>query len=300
MKIISVQPRGYCHGVIRAIRLAQKTKEKYPNTPITILGMLVHNQHVVDVLAESGMQTIEDKNQDRLSLLDKIQEGIVLFTAHGVSPAVYQKAKEKGLQVVDATCPDVLKTHELIKDYADDVIYLGKKNHPESEGTVGLSKRVHLVSNLEDLKALQDIEIHNPIITNQTTLSLLDLQDLIEACLKQYPNAKVVREICPATRLRQEAILNLEADALYVVGDVRSNNSNQLAIIARKIGIPFVKMISSVNDIQESELIGKERIAITSGSSTPNALTNQVVSFLQEYEKTGKFELPVELNRQLL
>lgn len=300
MEIISVQPRGYCHGVVRAIRLAQKTRETYPHTTMTILGMLVHNQHVVDELAKNGIHTIEDHHQDRLSLLDKIQEGIVVFTAHGVSPAVYEKAKEKGLQIVDATCPDVLKTHELIRNHPGDVIYLGKKNHPEAEGTIGLSSRVHLVSCVEDLNTLQSSPLQDPIITNQTTLSLLDLQDLITACLKQYPNAKVVREICPATRLRQEAILNLETDVLYVVGDVRSNNSNQLVNIARKKGIPFVKMISSVHDLQEHEIIGKKRIAVTSGSSTPNTLTNQVISFLQDYAKTGSFVLPVSLDRQLL
>lgn len=300
MEIISVKPRGYCHGVVRAIRIAQKTKHDYPHTPITILGMLVHNQHVVDALNEYGINTIEDQKLDRLSLLDQIKNGIVIFTAHGVSPLVYQKALQKGLTIVDATCPDVLKTHELIKNHPGDVIYIGKKNHPEAEGTVNISKRVHLISKLDDLIVLKQKQLKNILITNQTTLSTIDLSNLIKACIKQYPNAKLNPEICPATRLRQQAILNLEADALYVVGDMRSNNSNQLVKIAKQKGISFVKMISSVNDLCQNDLLNKERIAVTSGSSTPNALTDQVIDFLQEYQKTGKFKLPVPLNKKLL
>lgn len=298
MEIISVKPRGYCHGVVRAIRLAQKTREEHPQERITILGMLVHNQHVVEELKKQGIETIEDSTQNRLELLESIEEGIVIFTAHGVSPALYERARQKGLTIVDATCPDVLKTHELIKNHKGDVLYIGKKNHPEAEGTVGLSPCVHLISCKEDLKGLDDLE--NVIITNQTTLSIHDLQDLVQACLQKYPKAKVVPEICPATRLRQEAILNLKADALFVVGDARSNNSNQLVQLGKETGIPYVRMISSVFDLSEEELKGKERVAISSGSSTPNAITNQVIDFLEDYKKTSRFELPASLDRRLL
>ena len=301
MEIISVVPRGYCQGVVRAILKAKETVQKYSDIPVTMLGMIVHNRFVVDECQRMGIRFVEDPKKTRLELLDEIDEGVVIFTAHGVSDAVRQKAEEKGLIIVDATCPDVIVTHDIVRDHAanGDVIYIGKKNHPESEGTVGLGDHVHLVTCIDDLDDLP--EMHDILITNQTTLSLIDVQEIIDACLERWPDAKVSKEICNATRIRQEAVMNLkDTDCLIVVGDPRSNNSNQLKEIGTKAGIQETYLIDSVLSLNEDMIRNKNRIAVTSGSSTPNSLTAQVISFLEDYAETGIFSLPKEVSSSLL
>ncbi len=301
MEIISVSPRGYCQGVVKAIMTAQKTVKENPNTRVSMLGMIVHNKHVVQACKDLGIHTLEAKGKTRLELLDEIDEGIVIFTAHGVSDAVYQKAKEKGLTIVDATCKDVSKTHDLVRNHvcSGDVLYIGKPHHPEAEGVVGLSNRVHLISKEEDLKQLPSLE--NILITCQTTLSLLDTKSLIDACIKAYPNAKTAPEICNATTIRQMAVLNLkDVDVLIVVGDPHSNNSNQLKEIGKMANIHRCYLIDDVQCLQEDMLKGAKRIAVTSGSSTPTALTNQVITCLEAYASSNVLTIPTSLNNQIL
>lgn len=288
MEIISVIPRGYCQGVVRAIQIAKDTVKEYPNQTISMLGMLVHNQYVVNECKHLGIICLDDQKATRLELLDKIQEGVVIITAHGASDAVYQKAKDKGLIVVDATCKDVNKTHVLVKEHVKhgDVIYIGKKNHPEAEGTTSLSNRIHLVTSIDDLEKLGQLE--NVLITCQTTLSLLETEALIQKAKEKYSDASVAPEICNATRIRQEAVLNLkDIDVLYVVGDPHSNNSNQLRKSAEKIGIPHAYLIETSHDIREEQIKDMNRVAVTSGSSTPTALTNDVIEVLKKYAETG-------------
>ncbi len=301
MEIISVSPRGYCQGVVKAIMTAQKTVKENPNTRVSMLGMIVHNKHVVQACKDLGIHTLEAKGKTRLELLDEIEEGIVIFTAHGVSDTVYQKAKEKGLTIVDATCKDVSKTHDLVRKHVcnGDVLYIGKPHHPEAEGVVGLSNRVHLISKEEDLKHLPSLE--NILITCQTTLSLLDTKSLIDACIKAYPNAKTAPEICNATTIRQMAVLNLkDVDVLIVVGDPHSNNSNQLKEIGKMANIHRCYLIDDVQCLQEDMLKGAKRIAVTSGSSTPTALTNQVITCLEDYASSNVLTIPTSLNNQIL
>lgn len=302
MEILSVIPRGYCQGVVRAIQIARKTAEENPDTPVYMLGMIVHNQFVVDACKAIGIRFVEDPHKTRLELLDEIPEGIVIFTAHGISDDVKQKAIRKGLTVVDASCLDVIKTHDLVKQHVSndgDVLYIGKKGHPESEGTVGLSKRVHLITSVEDIQNIDGLK--NVLITNQTTLSILDTVAIEEACLKKYPDAKVAKEICNATRVRQEALMHLkDVDVLIVVGDARSNNSNQLKEIGLHSGIKEAYLIDSVKDLKEEMIRNKERIAVTSGSSTPNELTQQVITFLKQYAQDGKWDLPEDVTIHLL
>lgn len=294
MEIISVNPRGYCLGVIGAIELAKKTIKENPHTTISMLGMIVHNRYVVDYFTRQGVICLDDSKKTRLELLDEIDEGIVIITAHGASDAVFQKAKEKGLTIIDATCPDVKVTHQIVREHVSsgDVIYIGKKNHAESEGTVGISNRIHLVSSIEDVHALPPLE--NVLITNQTTLSIVDIKPIIEECLKKYPNANVTEEICKATRIRQEAITKLEdIDVLFVVGDPHSNNSNQLCTIGKSHGIQESYLIEGAWQIKEEMIQNKNRIAVTSGSSTPTLLTNSVIKYLEEYANTKNY-IPAE------
>ncbi len=292
MEIIKVVPRGYCQGVVRAIRIARQTAEQYPDQPVYMLGMIVHNRFVVDACEQLGIRCLEASGISRLELLDQIDSGVVIFTAHGVSDAVIEKAKAKGLTIVDATCPDVEKTHRLIREHLSvgDVLYIGKKAHPEAEGAAGIGERVHLISCKEDLDGLGKLE--KVLITNQTTLSMLDNQALIQECLKRYPDADVQAEICNATTMRQKAVMDLkEIDLLIVVGDPHSNNSNQLREIGKKAGIPAAILIETAEDLKEEMIHGVSRIAVTSGSSTPTPLTNAVIETLEHYADTGVFQV---------
>lgn len=291
MDIKAVTPRGYCKGVIRAINIAKKTKEENPNENITMLGMIVHNKYVVDACENLGIKCLDAKDKTRLELLDEIDDGIVLITAHGVGDDVINKAKDKGLQVVDATCVDVIRTHELVKNHVKngDVIYIGKKTHPEAEGVVSLSDKVFLVSSIEDIEKLDNLT--NVLITNQTTMSLYEIEYLINACLIKYKDAKVHEEICNATRIRQEAVKSLQdIDCLFVVGDIHSNNSMQLKNIGLKTNIKKAYLIETVNDLTNDMLKDCESIAITSGASTPTYLTTQVIEALNNYKITKKLK----------
>lgn len=289
MEVIKISPRGYCYGVVDAMVLALRTAQNFDlPRPIHILGMIVHNSHVVEAFEKEGIITLD--GEDRLALLDKIDKGTVIFTAHGVSPEVRKKAREKGLTVVDATCPDVTKTHDLIREKVAEgyhVIYIGKKGHPEPEGAVGIAPDyVHLVQTLEEVEALA-VPKDRLIVTNQTTMSQWDVKHLMDAIIKRYPQAEVHNEICLATQVRQEAVAQQagEADLCIVVGDPRSNNSNRLAQVAEEIaGVPSYR-IADLSELQIEWLQGKKKVAVTSGASTPTPLTKEVISFLEQFDE---------------
>ena len=169
MNVIGIMPRGYCKGVVRAINIAKKASTN--DKPIYILGMIVHNQYIVNALEDLGVYTIDIKGKTRLELLDEIHEGTVIITAHGASHKVFDKAKEKGLNVIDASCLDVIKTHDLIKDYLNkdyEVLYIGKYGHPEAEGAISIDEhQIHLIQNKNDIDLWEKDKKY--VITNQTT-----------------------------------------------------------------------------------------------------------------------------------
>ena len=237
MEIKRVVPSGYCKGVVNAINIVKKTKQEYPNENIYILGMIVHNSYVSKQMEDLGVITLEDPNLSKEELLDTIDKGVVIFTAHGISDKIKQKALDKGLICVDASCVDVLKNKDLIKSYLDkgyDVVYFGKKNHPEAEAILSLSNNIHLVSNISDINNL-NISNDNLFITNQTTMSYLEVEDMLKLIKDKYPTCIIQKEICNATSSRQLAITNIkDGDVLYVVGDVKSNNTNKLKEIGSK------------------------------------------------------------------
>lgn len=293
MEIIKVSPRGYCKGVVRAITLAKDAAKKYPTQPIYVLGMLVHNAYVIKALHQHNIITIDDKKKTRMELLDEIREGVVIFTAHGISDAVKKKAEEKGLICIDASCPDVVKTQTIVKEYLDknyEIVYIGKKNHPEAEAVCAISSHVHLIEQEQDIKALQ---IKEPIfVTNQTTMSYIDVEHLFHKLKKVYPSCVICEEICNATRIRQEAVASLihqNIDVLYVVGDPHSNNSTRLAQIAKNAQIPHVYLIENVLGIKKEQLINANKVAVTSGASTPTYLTKQVIEYLEQYPNSQEY-----------
>ena len=281
MKCIKVTPRGYCKGVVKAINLAKQARLDYPNQKITILGMLVHNQYVCEALKELSIDTIEDVNKTRLQLLDKVHEGVVLFTAHGVSEAVKEKAKNKGLICIDASCQDVIKTQNIVKEYLAKgyyIAYIGKNKHPEAEAVLSLSPKVLLIENKEQIQKLK-----SPLfVTNQTTMSQSDVAELFRQIKLVFPDASFCEEICQATAMRQNAIKQLpNVDALIVVGDARSNNSNRLAQIAKERGIQKVFLVDSFHDLKQKDFRQEDIVAVTAGASTPAYLVNQVIDWVE-------------------
>lgn len=288
MEVIKVSPRGYCYGVVDAMVIARNAAlDKNLPRPIYILGMLVHNENVTEAFKEEGIITLDGKN--RKEILEKVDKGTVIFTAHGVSPEIRQLAKEKGLVTIDATCPDVTKTHVIIEEKTKqgyEVIYIGKKGHPEPEGAIGVAPGlVHLVSNTDDIDQL-DIKNDKIIITNQTTMSSWDVKDLMEYCLKKFPQAEIHNEICQATQVRQEAVAKQagDADVLIVVGDPKSNNSNRLAQVSEEIAGTKSYRVGDVTEIEIDWIRNAKRVAVTSGASTPTPITKEVIQFLEQFD----------------
>lgn len=289
MEVIKVSPRGYCFGVVDAMVIARKAAmDKDLPRPIYILGMLVHNRHVTEAFEKEGVITLDGSS--RVGLLENISSGTVIFTAHGVSPEVKKLAVKKGLTVIDATCPDVTKTHDLITDKTQEgyhIVYIGKKGHPEPEGAVGMAPEfVHLVQTFEDVDEL-DLTADKIVITNQTTMSQWDVEDIMEYIQEKYPHSEIHNEICHATQTRQEAIASQakDADLTIVVGDPRSNNSNRLAQVSVEIAGTPAHRIADLSELDINWLKdGVKKVAVTSGASTPTQLTKEVILFIDQFD----------------
>lgn len=288
MEIVKISPRGYCYGVVDAMALAMQAAQNLNlPRPVYILGMIVHNAHVTEFFEKEGIITLDGPN--RLDILEQIERGTVIFTAHGVSPEVRARAREKGLTMVDATCPDVTKTHDLIREKTAEgyeIIYIGKKGHPEPEGAVGVAPdKVHLIEKEEEIGRLK-VTSERLLITNQTTMSQWDIKHLMNRLIEAYPGAEIHNEICLATQVRQEAVANQagRAELVIVVGDPRSNNSNRLAQVSEEIAGVKAYRIADLSELNTEWLQGVTRVAVTSGASTPTPITKEVISYLEQYD----------------
>ena len=290
MNVIKVSPRGYCYGVVDAMQIAREAaKNAELPRPIYVVGQIVHNRFAVKELSDLGIITLD--GPDRASILAQVDAGTVIFTAHGVSPAVKEQARTRGLHVIDATCPDVTRTHDLVKDLVArgyTIVYVGKKGHPEPEGVVGEApEHVYLVETLDDVAALafSPAQVAKLAITTQTTLSQWDTRAVIAAAKAKYPEIEIFNEICHATQVRQEAIATQArgADLTIVVGDPRSNNTNRLVQVAEEIAGSKAIRVDSVADLRAEDLVGKQTIAVTSGASTPSQITREVIRFVERF-----------------
>lgn len=307
MKVIKISPRGYCYGVVDAMVIARNAAlDKSLPRPIYILGMIVHNKHVTDAFAEEGIITLDGPN--RKQILEQVDKGTVIFTAHGISPEVRELAKNKGLVTIDATCPDVTSTHQLIgakKDEGYQVIYIGKKGHPEPEGAIGVAPEiVHLVETEADVESL-DIHADKILVTNQTTMSQWDVGHIMEKIENKYPHAEFHKEICMATQVRQEAVAEQagEADVVIVVGDPKSNNSNRLAQVSEEIAGTKAYRISDISELNIDWIKDARTVGVTSGASTPTPITKEVIAFIEQFnpidEATWTLEKKVPLHKIL-
>ncbi|CAG9608134.1 4-hydroxy-3-methylbut-2-enyl diphosphate reductase [Pseudoneobacillus rhizosphaerae] len=307
MHVIKISPRGYCYGVVDAMVIARNASlDKSLPRPIYILGMIVHNKHVTDAFEQEGIITLDGQN--RKDILEQVDQGTVIFTAHGISPEVRELAKKKGLVTIDATCPDVTKTHQLIEEKVKEdfqIIYIGKKGHPEPEGAVGVAPgKVHLV---ESEKDVEELTIQHPklIVTNQTTMSQWDVLHVIQKVQEKYPHVEVHKEICMATQVRQEAVAEqaTDADVTIVVGDPMSNNSNRLAQVSKEIAGTTAYRIADISELNIDWIKDAKTVAVTSGASTPTPITKEVITFIEQYNpndpSTWITEKKVPLNKIL-
>ncbi|MBV9232300.1 MAG: 4-hydroxy-3-methylbut-2-enyl diphosphate reductase [Chloroflexi bacterium] len=291
MEVIKISPRGYCYGVVDALKIArQAAKDPTLPRPIHIIGQIIHNRHAINELTSMGVVTLD--GPDRATILEQVKEGTVIFTAHGVSPLVKRRAQERGLYCIDATCPDVTVTHDLVMDLVAKgyyILYIGKKGHPEPEGVMGeIPGHVSLIETEADVDelALTAEQEKKIAVSTQTTLSKWDTQRVIEYIKARYPHAEIHIDICPATQTRQEAVAAQArgADLTIVVGDPRSNNTNRLVQVSEELaGVPAVR-IEDLSQLKAEWLAGKKRVAVTAGASTPSQLTREVIRYLEQYQ----------------
>ncbi|NDL61331.1 4-hydroxy-3-methylbut-2-enyl diphosphate reductase [Acerihabitans arboris] len=293
MRILLANPRGFCAGVDRAISIVERALEIY-GAPIYVRHEVVHNRYVVDSLRASGAIFIEQ--------IDEVPDGsILIFSAHGVSQAVRAEAKSRDLTVFDATCPLVTKVHMEVARASrkgTEAILIGHTGHPEVEGTMGQYSNpnggMYLVESPADVWTLRVKDDGNLCFMTQTTLSVDDTSDVIDALRERFPLIIGPRkdDICYATTNRQEAVRELAADAdvVLVVGSKNSSNSNRLAELAQRVGKPAY-LIDTAADIQESWLQGIGTIGVTAGASAPDILVKAVIERLQALGGQGAEEL---------
>ena len=279
MKIILAKPRGFCAGVERAIICVEKALDRY-GPPVYVLNDIVHNKAVVDELCEKGAVFVKDLN-------DVPAGAHLLFSAHGVGPNRWDDAKRLKLEVVDATCPLVEKVHFEARNFASKdftIVLIGEEGHDETVGTMGwVPEHIKLIINVDDIAELEVPDESKMAYITQTTLSVDDCQEVIDALIKRFPDIQSPpkADICYATSNRQAAIRALapEADLVLVVGDRESANSTRLAEIASEYGKPSY-LISDNAMIQEAWFDGVETVLITSGASVPESLVREVVDYV--------------------
>ena len=309
MKIQLANPRGFCAGVDRAIDIVNRALDLF-NPPIYVRHEVVHNKFVVDTLRQRGAVFVDE-------LHEVPDDAIVIFSAHGVSKAVRDEAESRGLRVFDATCPLVTKVHmEVVRFGAEgrECILIGHEGHPEVEGTMGQydtshGGQIYLVENAADVSALAVRNADNLSYVTQTTLSVDDTAQVIDALRARFPRIAGPRkdDICYATQNRQDAVrqLALESDLVLVVGSLNSSNSNRLRELAERCGAR-AHLIDNASDICEEWLADADAVGITAGASAPEVLVQDVVNRLTAMgaeaaverdgrEENIRFSMPREL-----
>jgi 4-hydroxy-3-methylbut-2-enyl diphosphate reductase len=284
IRVVLAQPRGFCAGVERAIEIVERAIEKY-GPPIYVRHEIVHNRHVVERLRAKGARFVDE--------IDEIPPGAVtIFSAHGVASAIETRAGERGLPVLDATCPLVSKVHIEGQRYANqgrEIILIGHAGHPEIEGTMGrITGKVHLISRPEEVAALKVSDPKKLAFITQTTLSVDDTRAVIEALKGRFPTivGPDTKDICYATQNRQRATLELAkiVDVVLVVGAPNSSNSNRLREIAAEFGVPSY-LIEDASALDPRWLVGVSSVGITAGASAPDELVDELVERLGQMDE---------------
>ena len=305
MKLLLSKPRGFCAGVVRAIDTVEKALKLW-GAPIYVKHEIVHNRHVVGDLKEKGAIFIED--------LDEVPEGSrLIYSAHGVSPAIREQAKSRNLIEIDATCGLVIRVHSAAKRFAGkgyQIILIGHKNHVEVIGTAGEApEQTTVVESVADVEKLTFKQEERLFYLTQTTLSLDDVKEITEALLEKYPLIETLpsSSICYATTNRQLALREItdECDVVLVVGDPMSSNSKRLCEVARVRGVPSY-LINHPDEIQTGWFENAKVIGMTAGASTPEGVVSKCIERLEEFgvetsqevvyrEEDVFFELPKQV-----
>lgn len=302
--IYLAEPRGFCAGVERAIEIVEKALEKY-GAPVYVRHEIVHNKWVVDSLKAKGVVFVKE--------VDEIPNGgVTIFSAHGVSEKVENSAKLRDLPALDATCPLVTKVHNQAKRYekhGHKIILIGHAGHPEVEGTSGRVNEVFLVETAADVAKLDFARETKLAYVTQTTLSVDDTRDVIEALRAKFPHIEgpALKDICYATQNRQNAVRDLAevSDLILVVGAQNSSNSNRLRDLAEEVGTP-AHLIADAEHIDAGWLVDAQNIGITAGASAPEILIERVVAYIESLypcevkpldgiKETMQFNLPAPL-----
>ncbi len=307
MRVLLASPRGFCAGVDRAIEIVEIALERF-GPPVYVRHEIVHNRHVVDSLRAKGAVFVDDPG-------DAPPGALLVFSAHGVSPAVREAADARGLRVIDATCPLVTKVHVETRRMAKqgrEIVLIGHAGHVEVEGTMGQAPgAIHLVQSVEDVERLEVGDPESLGCVTQTTLSVDDTRDIMDALRRRFPAIALPRkdDICYATQNRQNAVKDLtrEAQVVIVVGAPESSNSNRLVELAGKRGARAY-LVQSAGEIDPAWLEGVACVGVTAGASAPEVLVQQVVERLQalsgspleiaslpEVDEGVVFQLPAEL-----
>lgn len=281
-EILMAQPRGFCAGVDRAINIVNEALTRF-GAPIYVRHEIVHNAYVVNELREKGAVFVED-------LQEVPKGGIVVFSAHGVSQAVRKDAQNRGLQVYDATCPLVTKVHlEVVKMSKDGftILMIGHAGHPEVEGTMGqIEKGLFLIEKVADIDKLSFANDEKIAFVTQTTLSIDETKEIVEALTKKFPNIVQPRkqDICYATQNRQDAVKFMapQVEVVIVVGSAASSNSNRLRELSEKLGVPSY-MVDAPEQLKPEWFVGKKRIGLTAGASAPESLAQSIVARILEF-----------------
>ena len=288
--LLRVRPRGFCAGVVRAVDIVELALEAY-GAPVYVHHEIVHNTYVVEQLRRRGAIFVE--------MIGEVPYGAVLvFSAHGVPPAVRQEAKDRSLRVIDATCPLVTKVHLEALKFAREkrtIILIGHRDHQEIIGTSGEAPDRTLV--VDSVAAVDALEVEDPeklAFLTQTTLSLYDTQEIVARLRQKFPKiiGPASDDICYATQNRQEAVEQVakDVDLILVVGSQNSSNSNRLVELAKRLSVKS-KLIDSANDIDPAWLDGVRRIGLTAGASAPEVLVEQVSERLAQFGFTDQRDL---------
>lgn len=290
LRVLLAKPRGFCAGVERAIEIVERALALY-GPPVFVRHEIVHNKHVVETLRAKGAVFVEE--------LEEVPTGAVtVFSAHGVSTAVEKEAQQRDLPVIDATCPLVTKVHKEGRNHARkgrEVILIGHAGHPEVEGTQGrIPGGVHLVSSAADVPGVEVQDPENVAYVTQTTLSVDDTREIIDALRARFPAIKGpdVNDICYATQNRQQAVRDLatQIDLLLVVGARNSSNSNRLCEIGAETGVPSY-LIDDASCFDPAWLERAATIGVTAGASAPEQLVQELIERLGEYGQISVEEL---------
>lgn len=279
INIINIMPRGYCKGVVNAIKIINEILDDNNYCqPIYMYGQLVHNKHVTNALNNKGIISINDYSN--------IDKGTIIITAHGLASKEKELIISKGIKIIDTTCKEVLKIQNIVKEKIKEgytIIYYGKQNHPEANSIINDNDNIYLVNNTQDINNLS-LDSNIPIFfTNQTTMSYFDTLEILKVVKNKFNNVNANIDICNASKRRQMAVYNnaKKCDIVLVIGDKKSNNTNKLKEICDSLNVESY-LIENIDDLKNFDLFDNINIGITAGSSTPNKLVNEIIKTLED------------------